>query len=349
MKFLTAISALAATALAQTNPVPATTVPTYNAYKQNSIYIEKNFNRGGMYNSIQQALEAGYNRLYVGFYYRLYGCFGACAEWTTVLSTNQRNNVKNLLASYNAEIFLSVGGPGEYWESCIQTDCGSDFGNEVGAFAAKYNFDGVDLNVNLIGQGTEPSGFALNGTFVSMVQDLSTATKSAGNFDRSHVVVSAAAPYYSIDFVEGDVTHSLAYLCLDSNESQPWATGDCNMMMYNEGTASNANYMTYQDVFITNTFDDPYYSNFGQGSAVKEVAALGVDSSKLAVIKPTTPYETSVTSGYVNPITLGMWGCSAQDDFSWNGGFIAWTWDSRTQSDLSTTLNFVKQTAGDMC
>lgn len=344
MKFQAAFAALAAMAAAQT-----TDMPSYKPYKQNSVYIEKNFNRGGMYNSVQQALAAGYNRLYVGFYYRLYGCFGACAEWTTVLSSSQRNKVKSLLAQYNAEIYLSVGGPGEYWESCIQTDCGTDFGNEVGAFAAKYGFDGVELNVNLIGQGTEPSGFALNGTFIEMVQDLSTATRTSGSFDRSHVATSAAAPYYSKDFVLGDVTHSLAYMCMDSNESQGWATGDCNMLMFNEGDASDANYMTYADIFIQNTFDDPYYSNFGQGSAVKEVAALGVDSSKLAVIKPITPYETSVRSGYINPITLGNWACQAQDDFQFNGGFVAWTWNSKTQSDLDTTMNFVKQTAGDMC
>jgi len=344
MKFITALTALAATATAQT-----TDAPSYSAYKQNSIYVEKGFNRGGMYNSIEAALQAGYNRLYIGFYYRLYGCFGGCAEWTTVLSTNQRNKVKSLLAQYNAEIYLSVGGPGEYWESCITEDCGTSFGQEVGAFAAKYAFDGVELNVNLIGQGTEPSGFAINGTFIDMVQDLSTATKSSGNFDTNHIATSAAAPYYSIDYVQGDVTHSLAYMCMDSNEDQAWATGDCNMMMFNEGSASDANYMTYNDIFIQNTFDDPYYSNFGQGSSVKEVAALGVDSSKLAVIKPVTPYETTVTSGYINPITLGNWGCQAQDDFGFAGGFVAWTWNSKTQSDLDTTNNFVKQTRGDMC
>jgi len=347
MKLFTALTALASLASAFEE---GSGNFTYQPYKQNSIYIEKNFNRGGMYNSLQQALQAGYNRIYVGFYYKLYGCFGACAEWTTVLSSSQRSKAKSLLASYNAEIFLSVGGPGEYWEDCIQDGCGSSFGQEVGSFAQKYGFDGVELNVNLIGQGTVPSGFSSNGTFIDMVQDLSTAAKSAGSFDRSHVVTSAAAPYYSLNYVDGTAENSLAYMCADANEDQPWATGDCNLLMFNEGDASHANYMTYSDIFIQNTYDDPYYSNYGQGSSVKEISVQqGVDSSKLAVIKPTSQYETTVRSGFVNPIALGNWGCQAQDDFGFAGGFVAWTWNSKTQSDLDITNNFVEKTRGDAC
>merc|ERR1711953_423640 len=100
--------------------------------------------------------------------------------------------------------------------------------------------------------------------------------------------------------------------------------------MFNE----EQNYMTYSDIFIEHGFYDADYSYFGKGSAVKEIMNQGVDGSRLSVIKPTSAYETTVRSGYVKPKELGSWGCQAQIDIGWTGGFVAWSWNSATPEDL---------------
>lgn len=50
-------------------------------YRQNAIYLEKNFQYGSTLNDITQALKAGYNRFYTGFYMSRYGAQGGALEW----------------------------------------------------------------------------------------------------------------------------------------------------------------------------------------------------------------------------------------------------------------------------
>ena len=89
MKLAASLALLPATFLADP-------VLQHGPYRQNAIYMEKNFNWGNMYNDLKTALDSGYNRFYVGFYMANYGCQAGCAEWAR-LEESQRQNVTNSL------------------------------------------------------------------------------------------------------------------------------------------------------------------------------------------------------------------------------------------------------------
>merc|ERR1712038_1216235 len=270
-----------------------------------------------------------------GFYMSQHGCQGACPNWVN-LTADQKTNVKNLLAQYGASLYLSVGGPGEFFEDCINNNCGASYGAEAGAFAAANMFDGVEIALKLAGEATVPSPYADNGSFISMAKDIVTNVRSSGNFGLKQVAISSNAPYFSPHFVAGQAEYSLSTLCLNANNQQTWAAYDCNLLMFNE----DDNYMTYEDIFIENSFNDPIYGQFGKGSSVQEVMQLGMDPYAVAVIKPVSEGETSVRNGYIPAEDLGTWGCWAHGTYAFQGGFIGWTWNSATSSELNKVLNF---------
>lgn len=301
-------------------------------YEQVGVYLEKNFNWGGMSDSLQQALNAGYNRFYVGFYMSQHGCQGACQDWAN-LTQNQRNSIKSLLASYNAQLYLSVGGPGEYWEGCINSNCAQSFASSAAAHASQYGYDGVEIAMKLAGEGTVPSPYADNGSFAGTAKSMVAAMSP---FGASNIAISSNAPYFSPEFVGNNIYNSLASLCLDSNEGTNYAVGECNLLMFNE----DGNYMTENDIFYENEFYDPIYGVFGAGSAVKQVVDLGISANKVGIIKPISADESTVRSGYVSPSTLGNWACNAQFNFGWTGGVIGWTWNSSTEEELEKVVGF---------
>lgn len=313
-------------------------VSAHGSYRQTAIYLEKNFNWGNMYDEIQQAISSGYNRFYVGFYMSVHGAQGASADWAA-LSSSQKQNVKSLLAANNASLYLSVGGPGEFWENCINSNCATSYGASAGAHAVSNLYDGIEVALKLAGEGTVPSPYADNGSFISMAQTLVTSIKNSG-FTSDKLAISSNAPYFSPTFVSGNAGYALSTLCLTANNAQTWYVSDCNLLMFNE----DGNYLTYQDIFAQNTYVDPIYGVFGQGSSVKEIMDLGIAADKIAIIKPVSEGEATVRTGYVPAFTLGNWGCNAHDDYSWQGGFIAWTWNSATDTELNQVLSFATAT-----
>jgi len=336
---------LAKSALFVASSALAASIPpnTVDNYVQKGIFIEKNFIRDGStaLADFNSALEAGYNTFYVGFYMANYGCQAACLEWTLTLTDSQRSQIKSNLAAAGAKLYLSVGGPSELWENTINAGNAASLGQQIGTFAAANMFDGVEFSMNLAGQGTIPSSYYDNGSFNQLCKDLASNVKSAGGFARTDLAISAGAPYFSLTYAKNNVNNCLASLCYDNNESQSFSIGTCNLLMFDE----DGNYMTYNDVFVQNSFTDPIKGTFGQGSSVKEVSAQGISSSKIGVIKPTDSAESTVRSGYVTPKILGDWGCQANYQYGWTGGFVAWTWNDKTSSDLQQTLSFVTQTA----
>lgn len=305
--------------------------------------MEKNFNWGNMYNDLKTALDNGYTRFYVGFYMVNYGCQAGCAEWARI-SSSQRQSIKTLLSQYqnpwtgdNARIYLSVGGPGEFWEDCIDANCATSFGQAAGAYAASMGFDGVDMDVKLVGEGTVDSPYANDGSFLQSVQQLSTAIRTSGNFARDNMALSSNAPYFSAPFYAGGASQSISQLALTANQNESWAIYDCNLMMFNE----DGNYMTETDIFFNNDFIDPIYGNFGIGSSAKEIWSLGMNVDQQAIIKPITMNEPSVRNGYISPDTLHSWACDAHIDWGFQGGFVGWTWNTATEDEKNTVMNWV--------
>merc|ERR1712110_888459 len=98
------------------------------------------------------------------------------------------------------------------------------------------------------------------------------------------IILSVGGPG---EFVEGFIQNStvlkpqyaLSWFALDSNAQQNFYVQQINMVMFNE----ESDYMTYDDVMIHNTFSDSYYGVVPTASSVKEIAALGITASNVAV------------------------------------------------------------------
>jgi len=325
----------------------ASLVSAHGPYRQNAIYLEKNLNpanRDALKNEFLQALEAGYNRFYTGFYMSQYGAQGASLEWS-LLDADTRTEMKSMLAAYDATLYLSVGGPGEFWEHIIdatnpQGQTCQSFAQQAATFAHQYGYDGIELTMKLAGEGTIPSPYFDNGSFANCARTAISTMTGTGYFTNDQMTLSSNAPYFSIDYAKNNLQNSLSDLAVRSNVNQTWFVRDINLMMFNE----DGNYVTYNDIFVENTFNDPIYGVFGKGSSVLEIVKNNIDPRYVAVIKPITASETSVRSGYVAPSTLGQWGCSAHNSYGFLGGFVGWTWNSSSEGEFNNVINFVQNT-----
>eukprot|EP00026_Physarum_polycephalum_P017871 Phypoly_transcript_19235.p1 GENE.Phypoly_transcript_19235~~Phypoly_transcript_19235.p1 ORF type:complete len:218 (+),score=42.36 Phypoly_transcript_19235:28-654(+) len=99
-----------------------------------------------------------------------------------------------------------------------------------------------------------------------------------------------------------------------------------NVQYYNQGC-----YTDYESTFIqsaANCSDFP-------STAVKEIAAAGVDANKILVGKPV--HQGDADNGWVPGATLGQWVKQAAQDIDWNGGIMGWEW-----TDDGTTASWLQ-------
>merc|ERR1719219_2011827 len=308
----------------------------FPGFNNMGVYIEKNFDWSNIENEFKSAISAGYKRLYIGFYMSMYGATGGATGWES-LDANTRADLKNFAASNNAEIVLSVGGPGEYTEGVLVNGSATGFGTAAAQYAKTWGYDGLDFSVHLSGEATSPSVWANNGSFAGYVHVLVVSAKGQG-FGVNDISITANAPYFSPQYIQSSdpavqQQNSLSWFALNQNSDMDAYVTKINLVMFNE----QDNYMSYQNIFVKNTYNDPYYGVYGAGSAVMEIANLGIDSGKIAIVKPISPDESSVKDGYLSPATLGPWGCQAYAEYGWVGGYIGWTWNS---DDTYNTLNW---------
>jgi len=317
---------------------------TFKGWQRKAIYIEYNFDWANFDQELINAMNAGYNYIYLGFYMSRWGCTAACTAWQGFTDA-QRNTVKQTLYG-KAQLYLSVGGPGEFAEGVMRDGTTEQFAQSAAKFARQYDFDGLDFAVSLAGEGTVASQWASNGSFVGYVKTFIEAAKTQPSpvYSAFSLAVSCQAPYFAPQFL-GTTTpagknqeFSLSYLTLNSNSGQPYFIGSINLMMFNEGQ----NYMTETDIFVQNTFSDPYYGIFGAGSSVQELANLGIEPARITVMKPVAQEVDQVRSGYVSPANLGQWGCDAWDSFQWSGGWLAWNWGSYDGQSVLTWLEDIQ-------
>jgi len=301
-------------------------------WNQTGIFIEKNFDWSNFDQEIENAVNSGYNKIYVGFYMARYGCTAACTAWRDLLP-NVQQNALSFLNENNAELILSVCGPGEFIEGDIRDGLVDSFASQSAQFAKNNGFHGIDYSCNLSGVKTTPNMMASNGSYIDFMSTMISGAKSNG-FTSDKISVTAQAPYFSPNFVNSlSPQFALSWLTLDSNSNEDFYVARINMNMLNE----DSNYLTYDDIFIKNTASDPEYGDWAPGSAVKEIANLGVSSNKISIVKSVSPSESSVKNGYVAPSDLGSWGCQANQDFGWTGGYLGWTWNIY---DSYNTLNW---------
>jgi len=301
-------------------------------WNQTGIFIEKNFDWSNFDQEIQNAVNSGYNKIYVGFYMARYGCTAACTAWRDLPSSARQSSL-DFLNQNNAQLVLSVCGPGEFIEGDIRDGLTNSFATDSANFAKSQGFHGIDYACSLSGTKTVPSLMASNGSYIDFMQTMISGGKSAG-YTTQQISVTAQAPYFSPDFVNASMPdYALSWLALDSNSDQAFSVGKINLNMLNE----DSNYMSYDDIFIKNTANDPEFGDWAPGSAVKEISDLGVSKDKISIVKSVSSAESSVKTGYVDPATLGDWGCQANSDFGWTGGYLGWTWNIY---DSYNTLNW---------
>jgi len=307
------------------------------------MYVERDINWAHFEQDIQAALLMGYNRIFLGFFmYQAsvgYDCYGACAQFAT-LDAGTRSNLINTVHAYGAELYLVAGGRTQYVENLIANDQGSEFGAAAAAYAKQWRYDGIELQTHLSGSVTIPSIYATNGSFAGYTQDFFTAA-NAGGFTRGQLQIGGSAQYFSPSFVQGTLSYTLSYLALTGNQDETWAVQKVNLIEFDE----DSNYMDYQNIFVKNTYTDPYYGNYAAGSAVKEIRSLGMSASDIAITKPVSSDVSGIMNGYISPTTLGQWGCQAKADSSikWTGGYSAWTWDT---SDQQSMAQFASEVSG---
>jgi len=312
-------------------------------------YMEKNFDWANFDQEVQNAVNNGYNYLYLGFYMSLHGCQGACTAWRD-LQPSVKQDVQSYLASKNAYLALSIGGPGEFIEGVIRDGTQQSFAQEAAQFAWDNGFSAIDIATELSGSLTQPSVWALNGSYSDFISTMIKEAKKVG-YGANQISLTSPAQYFSPEFVKctsqqissDTCSNALSYYALDSRASASDAVGHLNMDMLNE----DSNYQSYQYIFVNdNGYVDPYgYGQWGNGSAVQQIMNIngGISGSKVAIVKSQSQSESSIRSGYVDPVSLNKWGCQANQDFGWNGGFVGWTWNSNDGYD---TLNWPGTLAG---
>merc|ERR1719219_838377 len=87
--------------------------PIWNKWRRKAIYIEYGFDWANFDQEVKNAVDAGYNRIYIGFYMSLYGCQAACTAWRD-LDQSVKDDVKSYMGAHGATLYLSIGGPGEF-------------------------------------------------------------------------------------------------------------------------------------------------------------------------------------------------------------------------------------------
>jgi len=352
MKLTTAFASLALSYVQAAPPAEPGSGTAAVGYQTMGTFMEKNFDWANFDQEVTNAVVNGYNYLYLGFYMALHGCQGACTAWRD-LSPSTKQSVQDYLAQEGAYLALSVGGPGEFIEGIIRDGQTQQFAQEAAQFAWDNNFSAIDFSTELSGSLTQPSVWALNGSYSDFISTCIKEAKNVG-YTLNQISLSSPAQYFSPQFVQctdaqissDTCSNSLSYFALNSRENQADAVGHINMDMLNE----DANYQTYQYIFVNDDgFVDPYgYGKWGAGSAVQEVMNInspngpvpgvsGIDGSKISIVKAQDEAETSILSGYVDATSLSKWGCQANNDFGWNGGFVGWTWNTR---DSYETLNW---------
>jgi len=301
-------------------------------YQTMGTYMEKNFDWANFDQEVQSAISSGYNYLYLGFYMSLHGCQGACTAWRD-LQPNVKQDVLTFVKDNNANIALSVGGPGEFIEGVIRDGTTQQFAQEAAQFAWDQGFTAIDIATELSGSLTQPSVWALNGSYSQFISTMIKEAKNVG-YTADTIHLTSPAQYFSPQFVQctdaqissNSCANALSYFALDSRASSSDAISRINLDMLNE----DENFLSYQTIFVNDDdFVDPYgYGKWGAGSAVQQIMNLGINGNKVAIVKSQSPDETAIRSGYVAPDSLNKWGCQANKDFSWDGGFVGWTWNS---------------------
>jgi len=199
MKLTTAFASLALSYVQAAPPAEPGSGTAAVGYQTMGTFMEKNFDWANFDQEVTNAVVNGYNYLYLGFYMALHGCQGACTAWRD-LSPSTKQSVQDYLAQEGAYLALSVGGPGEFIEGIIRDGQTQQFAQEAAQFAWDNNFSAIDFSTELSGSLTQPSVWALNGSYSDFISTCIKEAKNVG-YTLNQISLSSPAQYFSPQFV----------------------------------------------------------------------------------------------------------------------------------------------------
>ena len=238
--------------------------------------------------------------------------------WVNVLTDDDREEVKDYYKSKGAKLMLSIGGDEDYIDGddgVIANQKGAEYAKIGADMVLKYNLDGLDFDLELDNDNfwIEPDHTHdkfYSGEFQKFMTDGLVQARSQlplGQYIISH---APQAPYFgNLASTNGTDDHGYTQWMLD-NQDNP-GVDFVNIQYYNQYA-----YYDYNAIFIKET-DNWWF----QETAVKQLYQAGVKPEKIVVGKPLTEDDGE---GYIDPTSLGAWGCQAKKDINFLGGYMTW-------------------------
>ncbi|PSR90582.1 hypothetical protein PHLCEN_2v4875 [Hermanssonia centrifuga] len=237
----------------------------------------------------------------------LEGAWDKAEEWTT-LTASERTTVKSQYAAAGISLVVSVFGSTD-----VPTTTGADpigTANTMAAWVKQYDLDGIDVDYEDFGAFDSGTGSAEN-WLISFTQQLRTQLP-VGQYILTHAPV---APWFSPNYWGGGgylKVHNTVGSLID------WY----NVQFYNQGTSE---YTTCSGLLTASSSTWPQ-------TALFQIAASGVPSSKLVIGKPAT--SSDATNGYMSTSTLASCVSQAKSQ-GWNGGVMVWEFPGAAASWIS--------------
>jgi len=316
-----------------------------SSLQTNAIYLSDTFDYNDIEKEIHTIIDAGYNRILVGWFVSSFGCTAAC-QYFVALPQATKDDVFNTAHAAGVHIYLGAGGPTQNVDYIINYGIGQEYATEISSFAVNNGFDGIDFSLDVASYVGSPSANSLNGKVVELAQQLVGTARQAGV---NQLTLSGQAPYFSVPFMQGKDDCALSWLARPENANETWYVSEISLRMFNE----LSNYLTYEEIFTDNTLVDPIYGNFGAGSTVLDMINLGISADNILIVKPVTSTVIYLTDGFVEPTTLGSWICQFQEEYEgsggvsdyelgsgsiyWNAGVVAYEY---TNTDQTSVMNW---------
>ena len=185
----------------------------------------------------------------------------------------------------------------------VPQQTGAQYAQDAVDFVKNYNLDGVDFDLELAGCWC--NGPLLDG---SMMQFVTEATNTARNQLPSPRYIVSHAPLAGYISSWAGAGNGYRDWMLEHGDKIDFLA----IQYYNHNT-----YTVYDQVFRISPA--PY-----NGAAIKELIDAGIPSEKLVVGKLLTNYAADGINGHIEPDTLKQWGCQANEDVGFRGGFMTW-------------------------
>lgn len=284
-----------------------------------AVYIDwRDVNWNDPSQNVKAIADAGFNVIILAFLL-VSGPTDMLQAWAS-LPVATRTAAVSYCHSKGAVVMLSSGGA---TESPFSQDATS-YGTAAANAAVSLNLDGVDFDLENLGQGCV-FGSMSDSDVVSWMVTATVAARSVLG-PAPFITHAPQAPYFGI--VGGGsgnpwpgASGCYTGLYLKASSAISWF----NMQFYNQGSTC---YTSYTSLFLTSNGNGacpPF-----PGTSVREIVSYGVPESAVVIGKPLDSGDAG--NGYVAPADLHSFFANATAHQMSPPGVMAWSWDSATSA-----------------